>query len=286
MSEFFANMTVEEKQRLTRDSGGSSSFTDSVRSSNPRSSLGPPLSPASTTPLMKCKRVIVDIGNAKSKQGHRCTLDCLTRYPIHHAARMGKYKVLKQLLDQYTQGQCGDAATTQETAPDIPVLPRVCCPLEQDECFGRTPLHYAASAGHVEKGLICTKLLLECSALQVDAEKRTEKLRRFVNAVDYNNESALHLAAKNEATKIVRELLMNQADLDIRSADGKCALMEVYKKTPLAMNEALSQSITFEEFCKRDMCAEDDDDVLKRKKSDNSDEIDFTQAYSGICLNF
>lgn len=290
MSNFYELATAAEKQRLTKDTDGNASFTNSFRH-NSESKRNSQISPPNSSPkhaYTKCQRVIINMGNGRTKQDHRCTTDCLNKYPIHHAARMGKFKILKKLLDQYSNPENEDGENGGKLNVDSAHAPKkpVCCPLEQDECLGRTPLHYAAAAGNVEKGWLCTKLLLECSALMVEAEKRTEKLRKFVNATDYNHETALHLAASNEATKIVRELLYNQADLDIKTLDGRCALMEVYKKTPLAMNEALNQSISYVELCKRDMGLEEEDDSSKRRTSKNSDDIDFTQSYVNVCLNF
>ncbi|CAL8143317.1 unnamed protein product [Orchesella dallaii] len=248
--------------------------------------------------------------SGKTKQGHKCTVDCLNRYPIHHAARMGRFKELKRLLDEHCPALPDEDENLGEGEVDASIpaplgdsqIPQPepydqkphkcskhkCCPLERDECLGRTPLHYAAHTGNVEKGLRCVKLLLECNALMVSSQYRAEKLRRFVNSVDYNHETALHLAARNEATMIVKELLVNQADLDIKSLDGKCGLMEIYKRTPAAMDDALNQSISYVELCKRDMA--DDDEVEEQEqaewKSTNSEEVDFTRCYVDVCLNF
>lgn len=300
MSNLFEDSEAAERQRLTSDSGGNSSFSsDTSTTSN---TLVPPSSPSSLSNMGKCgKHLILNMGSEKAKPVHICTVDCLARYPIHHAARLGKYPILKQLLEKCSKDDNADEQEVQNSSAEpisvpvklnsgkvisVPAQARV-CPLEKDECLGRTPLHYAAMTGNVEKGLICVRLLLECSALTVDAEKRTEKLRKFVNAVDHNHETALHLATKNEACKIVRELLLNQADLDIKSNSGKCGLMEVYKKTPAAMNEALNQSISYVELCKREMC---DDEIeaekCERKTCGKSDEIDLAQSYVDVCLNF
>lgn len=223
------------------------------------------------------KRVIINMGSGRQKQGHRCTVECLEKYPIHHLARIGRYKALKEMLTKHVEDLKND--------PN-PTPCKIYWPFEQDECFGRSPLHYAAATGNVEKGLLCTKLLLEVIGLIVPAEKRAVKLQKFVNKTDYNKETALHLAAKNEATNIVKELLLNQADLDISSHTGKCGLMEVYKRTPLAMNEALNQSIAYVELCRRELVDDDVDDTSKRKSSNENDAIDFTHSYVSVCLNF
>lgn len=276
-----------ETQALTKDTDTGRDL--SFRSSDSSATGG---SPSSSTKMRdKNKRVIINMGNGRTKQGHRCTVQCLNRYPIHHAARMGRYKDLKNLLDQYRPGGVPVPAEDEDENSSVdpnkpPPPPRLCCPLEKDECLGRTPLHYAACTGNPQKGLLCTRLLLESKAVTVNSSQRSEKLRKFVNCTDYNNETALHLAAKNEATLIVKELLLNMADLDITSVDGKCGLQEVYKRTPGAMGDALNQSICYVEFCRRDMEDEEKEESSRKTSKESSDEIDFTENYISVCLNF
>lgn len=69
--------------------------------------------------------------------------------------------------------------------------------------------------GNVEKGLVCVKLLLECSKVKTPVNA-AEHVKRYVNYLDRRGKSALLLAAKNEATDIVIELLTRQADFDVR----------------------------------------------------------------------
>lgn len=57
---------------------------------------------------------------------HKCSIQCVDKYPIHHAARFGNFRKLKELLDDPNCSKC---------------------PLEPDECLGRTPLHYACATG-------------------------------------------------------------------------------------------------------------------------------------------
>ncbi|OXA57807.1 Transient receptor potential channel pyrexia [Folsomia candida] len=160
---------------------------------------------------------------------HKCSIQCVDKYPIHHAARFGNFRKLKELLDDPNCSKC---------------------PLEPDECLGRTPLHYACATGNVEKGLICVKLLLDCNKIKTHTNA-AEHIKRYVNHLDKFGKSPLHLAAKNEATAIVIELLTNRANFDISSLDGTCALREIYKSTPNAMEEALNQSIGYIETCGR-----------------------------------
>jgi ankyrin repeat protein len=188
---------------------------------------------------------------------HKCSMECIDKYPIHHAARQGSFRRLKLLLE--------DPACSK-------------CPLGPDECLGRTPLHYAVSTGNVEKGLVCTKMLLECRQLTEHANA-AEKIKGYVNHLDKCGKTALHLAAKNEATQIVIELLTNQAEFDISSNDGSCALREIYKNTPIAMEEALNQSISYLEKCSRPTLPSDNVSV-------KNNEFDFTRTCVNVCLDF
>jgi len=73
------------------------------------------------------------------------------------------------------------------------------------------------SAGNVEKGLVCMKILIESRQI-MSYPNPAEKIKGYVNHLDHQRKSALHLAAENEATSIVVELLTNQANFDIRYA--------------------------------------------------------------------
>jgi ankyrin repeat protein len=59
------------------------------------------------------------------------------------------------------------------------------------------------------------KILLKCKQL-MSYPNAAEKIKGYVNHLDHHLKSALHLAAENEATAIVVELLTNQANFDIR----------------------------------------------------------------------
>ncbi|CAL8134029.1 unnamed protein product [Orchesella dallaii] len=165
---------------------------------------------------------------------------------------------------------------------------------EPDECLGRTPLHYAAWAGNKEKGLKCTKLILEAISLGVHPANVVSTLRRLVNVVDFNQETALLLAARNEATMIVKELLIHHAELDVQLVNGKCGLQEIYKRTPEAMNEALCHSISYVELCKRHKTGDNGEKKHDAKKKptreaepEKEKELDFSKrSLVNICLNF
>jgi len=102
----------DESASLTKNGNGSSS--NSSRSSKDSTSS-------------KCRSSrFCDKSQLQSVKTHRCNVECMERYPIHHAARLGKFEQLKRLLDD-------------------PNCPR--CPMEPDECLGRTPLHYACATG-------------------------------------------------------------------------------------------------------------------------------------------
>ena len=131
----------------------------------------------------------------------------------------------------------------------------------------------------MDKGFVCAKILLECRQITVHPNA-AEKIKHYVNHLDKFNKSALHLAAKNEATKIVILLLKNQADFDVRSVDGVCALREIYKNTPDAMDEALNQSITYVEKCHRPTLSSDNISLA------GHNEFDFTRTCINACLNF
>ncbi|ODM96676.1 Transient receptor potential channel pyrexia [Orchesella cincta] len=248
--------------------------------------------------------------SGKRKPDHRCTLNCVVNYPIHHAARRGGYMELKRLLSEllppWSEEENANSAAPplgeeEETSYPTPSSQSrdPCWALEPDECLGRTPLHYAAYAGNVEKGFKCTRMILEAISLAVRPGSLVQVLRRLVNVVDYNHETALHLAARNEATMIVKELLVNHADLDVKSVDGKCGLQEIYKRTPEAMNDALCHSISYVELCKRfkmakmGMGKDEDSDEKKKGQSKKlsepkeTDELDFSKrSLVNICLNF
>lgn len=121
-------------------------------------------------------------------------------------------------------------------------------------------------------------MLLECHQV-TNSSDAAEKMKQYVNHLDKFRKSALHLAAKNEATHIVIELLRHQADFDVSSVDGVCALREIYKNTPDAMEEALNQSISYVALCSRPNLPGDNISVYQ-------DEFDFTKTCINVCLDF
>ena len=67
----------------------------------------------------------------------------------------------------------------------------------------------------MQEGLACVRLLLKCDKI-MHTDNVTETVRRFTNIQDSNGETPLHIAAANEATEIVIELLKNQADFNLK----------------------------------------------------------------------
>jgi hypothetical protein len=132
-SYIFSKANIMEKVASDHD-GEEASLTRNSSSSSARSSRS-----STGSSFGKCRNVC-DRAKQQSTKGHRCSTECIEKYPIHHAARMGKFEDLERLLND-------------------PNCPR--CPLEPDECLGRTPLHYACATGwfpcslKVESGYEC-----------------------------------------------------------------------------------------------------------------------------------
>lgn len=74
-------------------------------------------SSSSSSSYKKCKSALCSIRiDGSDVKEHKCSAECLDKYPIHHAARRGNFKLLRQLLDDPL---CSN------------------CPLEPDECLGK-----------------------------------------------------------------------------------------------------------------------------------------------------
>ncbi|QIW96137.1 hypothetical protein AMS68_001655 [Peltaster fructicola] len=155
--------------------------------------------------------------------------------PLHWAAAMGDYHVVKELL---RRGSHIDVQSAQGETPlmfatiytncfDKRVMEKI-CPLlirtvNMQEWMGGTVFHTIANTTERKSKYACARYYLDCILDRMIEFLAPDAVEQILNEQDSRGDTAVTIAARNGARKCVRSLIGRNAAVDIPNSVGETA---------------------------------------------------------------
>lgn len=162
-------------------------------------------------------------------------VDNLRHTGMHWAASMGDVEVMKQLKrfggDIAARNDRGETplirAVLFTNCLDKQTMPAVVKELfetiDHIDNYGSTAIHHAANITMSHHKNQCARYYLDVILNKLQEILEPEHVQRLIDAQDGNGDTAIHLAAKNKASKCVRALMGRGASVDIPNNNGETA---------------------------------------------------------------
>ena len=154
---------------------------------------------------------------------------------LHWAAAMGDLSVMRELIHHGANLGCQNfrgetplmKAVLFTNCHDREVMPSVVKAMFEtiemtDHCQA-TALHHAAALTMSRQKNRCSRYYMDILLNRMQEMLSPEHVTRIIDAQDVDGNTALHIAARNGARKVVRALLGRHARTDIYNKDGETA---------------------------------------------------------------
>jgi hypothetical protein len=168
----------------------------------------------------------VNLDRAIDEKGHSA---------MHWAAAMGDVDVVRELIRRGARTDC--VSNNLETPLmravmftnnfDKHTMPSMVKVLQstvvRSDWFGSTVFHHIAATTSSTNKFVCARYYLDCIINKLSETWIPEEVNRLLNAKDKNGDTALHIAARNGARKLIRALLGRSVAMDIVNNKGETA---------------------------------------------------------------
>ncbi|KAK7606708.1 hypothetical protein BKA81DRAFT_356383 [Phyllosticta paracitricarpa] len=154
---------------------------------------------------------------------------------MHWAAAMGDVPVVKDLIDR---GARIDSLSNNLETPlmravmftnnfDKQTMPQLFRLLQatvvRTDWFGSTVFHHIAATTSSKNKYACARYYLDCIVNKLSETWKPEEVTRLLNQQDKNGDTAIIIAARNGARKVVRALLGRNVAVDVPNNHGESA---------------------------------------------------------------
>lgn len=155
--------------------------------------------------------------------------------PLHWAAAMGDYDVVKELIRRGShidaQSASGETplmfATLYTNCFDRHVMDRIAALLvrtvNMQEWMGGTVFHTTANTTERKSKYACARYYLDCILNRMVEFLAPDAIEQILNEQDNRGDTAVTIAARNGARKCVRSLIGRNAAVDIPNSTGETA---------------------------------------------------------------
>jgi transcription factor MBP1 len=168
----------------------------------------------------------VDLNRPIDEKGHSA---------IHWAAAMGDVDVVKDLIRRGARIDC--TSTNLETPLmravmftnnyDKNTMPSIAKMFHQTvhktDWFDSTVFHHIAATTSSANKYVCARYYLDCIINKLTETWNSDEITRLLNFQDKNGDTAVHIAARNGARKLVRALLGRNVDVGIANEKRETA---------------------------------------------------------------